>query len=165
MTNYALFPLVFYRVLCIMDVLHLLKTAAGGIAQGTGDVSLAVARGSLEDNVVAFVNVLAGGKPQYLCFVQFAVLVVFNALHSGRRYGEARVADKPVQFVALASVPFRIHQQAQPLLEAQFIERGIFQLVGNSAAIAVSFIAVSISIVAWFSISGHLPSGSRPRRG
>ena len=42
---------------------------------------------------------------------------------------------------------------------------GSFNWLANSAAIAVIFIAVSISIVAWFSISGHLPSGSRPRRG
>src|SRR5699024_6706827 len=69
----------FVQQLWHTDVLHLLETAAGGIAQGTGDVSLAVARGSLEDNVVAFVNVLAGGKPQYLCLVQLSVLVVFNA--------------------------------------------------------------------------------------
>ena len=63
-------------------------------------------------------------NPQHLCLVQLSVLVVFNAFYSGRRHGEARVADKSVQFVALASVPFRIHQQAQALLEAQFIERG-----------------------------------------
>ena len=81
--------------------------------------------------MVAFVNVLAGGKPQHLCLVQLSVLVVFNAFYSGRRHGEARVADKPVQFVALSAVPFRIYQQAQALLEAQFIERGVFQLVGE----------------------------------
>ena len=58
-------------------------------------------------------------------FVQFAVLVVFNAFHSGRRHGEACVADKMVQLVALASIPFRIYQQAQLFLETQFIERGL----------------------------------------
>ena len=106
-------------------------------------------------------------NPQHLCLVQLSVLVVFNAFYSGRRHGEARVADKSVQFVALASVPFRIYQQAQALLEAQFIERGVFSdWVGELRChMRVIFIAVSISIVAWFSISGHLPSGSRPRRG
>ena len=113
------------------DVLHLLEAAAGCIAQSAGNVGLAITRSSLEDNVVAFVNVLAGGKPQHLCLVQLAVLVVFNAFHSGRRHGEVCIADKPVQFVALSAVPFRIYQQAQALLEAQFIERGIFQLVGK----------------------------------
>ena len=92
------------------DILYLLKAAAGRISQGTGNVGLAVTRGFLWDNVLAFVNVLAGDKPQHLRFVQLAVLVVFNTFHGGRWYGKVCVANKTVQFVALSAIPFRIYQ-------------------------------------------------------
>lgn len=42
---------------------HRQQLSAGGIAQGTGEVGLAVAGGSLENNVVALGNEVTGGKP------------------------------------------------------------------------------------------------------
>ena len=36
-------------------------------------------------NVVAFINVVAGSKPQKLCLVQFAILMVLDFFHDGRR--------------------------------------------------------------------------------
>lgn len=147
------------------DVMHLLESTAGCIAQGAGDVGFPIAGGTFQDNVVSFINVLAGSEPQYLRLVQFAVLIVFNTFHRGRWHRKVRVPDKSIQFVALAAVPLGVYQQTKTFLKPQFVECRIFQLVSKLAAIADIFIAVSMSIVAWFSISGRLLSGNRQHHG
>lgn len=35
--------------------------------------------------MMAFINVLAGSKPQKLCLIQFAILMVLDFFHDGRR--------------------------------------------------------------------------------
>lgn len=53
----------FLQKLWESDVPHRQQLSAGGIAHGTGEVGLAVAGGSLENNVVALGNEVTGGKP------------------------------------------------------------------------------------------------------
>ena len=53
----------FLQKLWESDIPHRQQLSAGGIAHGTGEVGLAVARGSLENNVVALGNKVTGGKP------------------------------------------------------------------------------------------------------
>lgn len=61
---------------------HRQQLAAGGVAYGTGQICLAVSRGSLENDVVVLCNEVAGGESQELGFVQTAVLVAFDILNS-----------------------------------------------------------------------------------
>ena len=113
------------------DVLHLFETAAGCIAQGASNVSFAVAEAPL--------RIMWWPSSMYWQVANRSICALSSlrsswySMPSTVADGTAKraFADKTVQLVALASVPFRIYQQAQPLLESQFIERGIFQLVGK----------------------------------
>ena len=110
------------------DVKERLKPAAGSIPQRAGYVGFSVSRGSLEDNVLPIVNILAGREPKHLRFVQLPVLIIFNLLHSRRGCGELGVADKPVHPAGLAAVPLGSYQQAQAFRKAQVFVRRIGQL-------------------------------------
>ena len=57
------------------DIADLLEPAAGGVAQGTGDVGLAVAGNAFEDDMGTLVHKFAGGEAQHLRLVQLSLLV------------------------------------------------------------------------------------------
>lgn len=111
------------------DITDGLKLPAGRITQGTGNVGLAVTGGSLENDVVLFLNIVAGGKANQLRLVQFPVLMVFNPLHGCRRDIQMSISDTPSQLVGLSAVPFCIDQKAKAVFKGNLrVGGGIFEL-------------------------------------
>ena len=106
-----------------------LKLAAGSISESTGNVGLSVSGRSFENNVPAFVYVVAGRKAQHFAFVKVPVLNVFNSLDRCVSIGEMGVPDVSDELVVLSADPFGIYQQCQTIFKSKLLVAfGIFKL-------------------------------------
>lgn len=104
------------------DIADFLKTAAGGISQRAGNICLAIARGTFQNDMVSLINVPASGQTEHLGLVQLAVLVVFNTFDRRRRRTEMSLFDQTVNLVGLPPVPFSGYRHTEPFFETERIE-------------------------------------------
>lgn len=71
---------------------------------------------------MALLNVIAGAKPQQFLPLQISVWKIFHIFQTGAGVGEGGLADQFLQMVIFAGIPFRIHQQPQPVLKGHVPE-------------------------------------------
>ncbi len=68
---------------------------------------------------MAVFDILTGGQPENLGFVELPVIVVFNPFNGGTGLSKTGIPDKAQQFIGLPTVPLRIHQKPQPVFKAK----------------------------------------------
>lgn len=98
----------FLQKLCKANVPYRHQLPASGIAQSAGKIGLTVTGSTLEIDVVSLVDEVAGRKPQDLCLIQMAVLVVLNIFDYRIGFGKAALPDTSNQLIVLAAIPLRI---------------------------------------------------------
>jgi hypothetical protein len=88
--------------------------------------------------MIVLVDILACGKPEHFCFIQFPVSIVLNALNRGMRHCKMGVLDIASELAALTFVPFRIDHQTEAFLKGEapvlfLIRKLLYESDGQSA--------------------------------
>src|SRR5690606_25747461 len=120
-------------------VAHTVVAQAGSLPQGAGQVGFAAAAGAGDQQVLAFVDPVAGGQLRHLGTFELAAVLVINLVQGGVEF-EAGPGDQAVLLALIPAQQFLVEQQIQAFTEGQsVIGAGLFQLGLQGAGHAAEF--------------------------
>ena len=119
----------FHQKIRQTNVFHRQELPGSCHAQSTSQIGLTAAGGSQQDDIVVFMDIVAGAQTEQLIPLQFPIRQILDILQASVSLGEGGVPNQAIQMVALSSIPFCVNKEPQAIFKCHAVVLMVFQLV------------------------------------